>query len=124
MYPWEAAWVSDGEVTPYVVGVNVHTGEPMICLTGVIEQHITSDIIFALWQYYAATAVSYTHLACHNSTVVVTDNVVFGKISCPPGCGIGCRHVKFRRIFHNCRIAKWVCAIGICQCPVNILQAK
>lgn len=38
MYPWEAAWVSDGEVTPYVIGVNVHTGEPMICLTGVIEQ--------------------------------------------------------------------------------------
>ena len=55
MYPWEAAWVSDGEVTPYVIGVNVHTGEPMICLTGVIEQHITSDIIFALGQYYAAT---------------------------------------------------------------------
>ena len=55
MYPWEAAWVSDGEVTPYVIGVNVHTGEPMICLPGVIEQHITSDIIFALWQYYAAT---------------------------------------------------------------------
>lgn len=55
MYPWEAAWVSDGEVTPYVTGVNVHTGEQMICLTGVIEQHITSDIIFALWQYYAAT---------------------------------------------------------------------
>ena len=22
MYPWEAAWVSDGEVTPYVIGVN------------------------------------------------------------------------------------------------------
>lgn len=42
-------------LTPYVIGVNVHTGEPMICLTGVIEQHITSDIIFALWQYYAAT---------------------------------------------------------------------
>lgn len=55
MYPWEAAWISDGEVTPYVIGVNVHTGEPMICLTGVIEQHITSDIIFALWQYYTAT---------------------------------------------------------------------
>ena len=53
--PWEAAWVSDGEVTPYVTGVNDHTGEPMICLTGVSEQHITSDIIFALWQYYATT---------------------------------------------------------------------
>ena len=55
MYPWEAAWISDGEVTPYTFGINVHTGEPMICLTGVIEQHITSDIIFALWQYYTAT---------------------------------------------------------------------
>ena len=55
MYPWEAAWISDGEVTPYIVGVNVHTGEPMICLTGVIEQHITSDIIYALWQYYITT---------------------------------------------------------------------
>ena len=55
MYPWEAAWISDGEVTPYVLGVNVHTGETSICLTGVIEQHITSDIIFALWQYYTAT---------------------------------------------------------------------
>lgn len=55
MYPWEAAWISDGEVTPDTFGINVHTGEPMICLTGVIEQHITSDIIFALWQYYTAT---------------------------------------------------------------------
>ena len=55
MYPWEAAWISDGEVTPYITGVNVQTGEPLICLTGVIEQHITSDIIFALWQYYTAT---------------------------------------------------------------------
>ena len=27
----------------------------LLCLTGVIEQHITSDIIFALWQYYTAT---------------------------------------------------------------------
>lgn len=55
MYPWEAAWISDGEVTPYILGVNVHSGEPMICLTGIIEQHITSDIIYALWQYYTAT---------------------------------------------------------------------
>ena len=38
MYPWEAAWISDGEVTPYITGVNVHTGEPLICLTGVIER--------------------------------------------------------------------------------------
>lgn len=55
MYPWESAWISDGEVTPYIVGVNVHTGEPMYCLTGLIELHITSDIIYALWNYYVTT---------------------------------------------------------------------
>lgn len=54
-YPWESAWISDGEVTPWVVGVNVHTGEPMYCLTGKIELHITADIIYALWQYYIST---------------------------------------------------------------------
>ncbi|MCC8017773.1 MAG: family 65 glycosyl hydrolase, partial [Lachnospiraceae bacterium] len=55
MYPWESAWVSDGEVTPYILGVNVHTGEPQYCYTGMIEIHITADIIYALWQYYTAT---------------------------------------------------------------------
>lgn len=55
MYPWESAWVSDGEVTPYTVGVNVHTGETMYCLTGLIEIHITADIIYSLWQYYIAS---------------------------------------------------------------------
>lgn len=55
MYPWEAAWISDGEVTPYILGVNVHSGEDMICLTGRLEQHITADIISAVWQYYLTT---------------------------------------------------------------------
>lgn len=54
-YPWESAWISDGEVTPWIVGVNVHTGDPMYCLTGKIELHITADIIYALWQYYIST---------------------------------------------------------------------
>lgn len=55
MYPWESAWITDGEVTPYIVGVNVHNGEPMYCLTGIIEIHITADIIYALWQYYISS---------------------------------------------------------------------
>ncbi|MCD7820507.1 MAG: family 65 glycosyl hydrolase [Lachnospiraceae bacterium] len=55
MYPWESAWVSDGEVTPWLLGLNVHTGEPLYCYTGLIELHITADIIYALWQYYTAT---------------------------------------------------------------------
>ena len=55
MYPWESAWISDGEVTPWLLGVSMHTGEPLYCLTGKIELHITADIIYALEQYYIAT---------------------------------------------------------------------
>ena len=56
--------------------------------------------------------------------VVVTDTIVFGKISCTPGCCIGCRHIKFSRIFHDGRVIKRICSIGICQCSVDILQTE
>ena len=81
-------------------------------------------VVIVTVPYFYRTAETRQGAACHNSTVVVTDNVVFGKISCPPGCGIGCRHIKFSRIFHDGRVIKRICPIGICQCPVNILQAK
>jgi len=55
MYPWETAWPEDGEVTPWVLGVDLRTGEPWYCQTGAIEIHITADIIYALWNYYLAT---------------------------------------------------------------------
>lgn len=55
MYPWEAAWIDDGEVTPVWGPADVVTGKPMKYLTGLIEQHITADIAFAVWQYYIAT---------------------------------------------------------------------
>lgn len=55
MYPWEAAWIDDGEVTPYNGPADVVTGRPLIYWTGVIEQHITADVAFAVWQYYQAT---------------------------------------------------------------------
>lgn len=55
MYPWEAAWIDDGEVTPVYGPADVVTGTPMKYLTGLIEQHITADIAFAVWQYYMAT---------------------------------------------------------------------
>lgn len=55
MYPWEAAWTSDGEVTPVWGPADVVTGKPMKYLTGIIEQHITADVAFAVWQYYMAT---------------------------------------------------------------------
>lgn len=55
MYPWESAWIDDGEVTPLWGAADVVTGETLPILTGMIEQHITADIAFAVWQYYIAT---------------------------------------------------------------------
>lgn len=55
MYPWETAWITDEEATPLWGGADVVTGKPMMVLTGLIEQHITADISYAIWQYYRAT---------------------------------------------------------------------
>lgn len=55
MYPWEAAWPSDGEVTPVWGAVDIITGERTKIWSGFIEQHITSDIAMAVWQYYIIT---------------------------------------------------------------------
>ncbi len=55
MYPWESAWIDDGEVTPLWGEADVVTGETLPILTGLIEQHISADVAFAVWQYYNAT---------------------------------------------------------------------
>lgn len=55
MYPWESAWIDDGEVTPLWGAADVVTGETLKILTGLIEQHITADIAYAVWQYYIIT---------------------------------------------------------------------
>ncbi|SHO43399.1 glycoside hydrolase family 65 protein [Anaerocolumna xylanovorans] len=52
MYPWESAWIEDGEVTPLWGAADVVTGETLKILTGLIEQHITADVAYAVWQYY------------------------------------------------------------------------
>lgn len=56
MYPWEAAWPSDGEVTPVWGAVDIVTGNQTKIWSGFIEQHITSDISNAVWQYYMITS--------------------------------------------------------------------
>ncbi len=43
MYPWEAAWITDGETTP-----------PQY-LTGQIEYHITADVAVGVYSYYVIT---------------------------------------------------------------------
>lgn len=55
MYPWESAWIDDGEATPIWAGADIVTGQTMKCWTGFIEQHISSDIAFAVWQYFKIT---------------------------------------------------------------------
>lgn len=55
MYPWECAWVDDGEVTPLFIGADVVTGEILKVLTGLIEHHISADIAYAVEQYALVT---------------------------------------------------------------------
>lgn len=55
MYPWEAAWIDDGEVTPIWGGIDIVSGEATKIWSGFIEQHITSDIVYAIWSYYRMT---------------------------------------------------------------------
>ena len=55
MYPWECAWVDDGEVTPLYMGADIVTGEITKIWTGLIEHHITADIAYAIDHYYKVT---------------------------------------------------------------------
>lgn len=54
-YPWESAWIDDGEVTPMWGAADIITGLPMKIWSGFIEQHITSDVAYGIWQYYMVT---------------------------------------------------------------------
>lgn len=55
MFPWESAWLKDGEVTPVWGAADIITGNATKIWSGFIEQHITSDVAFATWQYYQVT---------------------------------------------------------------------
>lgn len=55
MFPWESAWLEDGEVTPVWGAADIVTGQSTKIWTGFIEYHITSDVAFATWQYYQIT---------------------------------------------------------------------
>lgn len=55
MFPWESAWLDDGEVTPEYCDVDIITGKPAKVWSGFIEQHITADVAFGAWQYGICT---------------------------------------------------------------------
>lgn len=54
-FPWEAAWIDDGEVTPVWGAADIITGMPIKIWSGFIEQHITADVAYGAWQYYQVT---------------------------------------------------------------------
>ena len=54
MFPWESAWLDDGEVTPLYGAADVVTGESIPIYTGIREHHITADVAWAVWLYYNA----------------------------------------------------------------------
>lgn len=54
-FPWEAAWIDDGEVTPVWGAADIITGKPTKIWSGFIEQHITADVAYGAWQYYTVT---------------------------------------------------------------------
>lgn len=56
MFPWEAAWPSDGEVTPKLGDIDIVTGEQTKIWSGIIEQHISADIAFSIYQYFNVAA--------------------------------------------------------------------
>lgn len=55
MYPWESAWITDGEVTPKWGAADVVTGKPLPIICGDIEQHITGDVAYGCWYYEQMT---------------------------------------------------------------------
>ena len=54
MYAWESATTGE-EVTPEWGAVDIHTGEATRIWSGALEQHITADIAFAVWNYFRAS---------------------------------------------------------------------
>lgn len=54
-FPWESAWLDDGEVTPEYMGTDIVTGQLIKVWSGFIEIHITADVAYGAWQYYQCT---------------------------------------------------------------------
>ena len=54
-FPWESAWLDDGETAPQFAGTDIVTGQPIRVWSGSIEIHTTADVAFGVWQYYQCT---------------------------------------------------------------------
>lgn len=75
MFPWESAWLSDGEVTPVWGAADIVTGKSTKIWSGFIEQHITADVAFAIWQYYNVSGDE--AFMCQYGYEVIFDTAIF-----------------------------------------------
>ena len=55
MYPWESAWITDGEACLEYGDIDLITGQKRKFMMSETEIHITAGISFAVWQYYCMT---------------------------------------------------------------------
>jgi hypothetical glycosyl hydrolase len=73
MYPWESAGTGEEE-TPEWGPVDVVSGTPTRIWTGLIEQHITSDVAYGVWQYYRTTGDRDFMVRCGYEIIMETAN--------------------------------------------------
>lgn len=69
-FPWEAAWPSDGETAPLWGSADIVTGRAMKIWSGLIEQHITSDVALGALDYVRATGDQEFALECVDEIVL------------------------------------------------------
>lgn len=72
MYPWESAWIDDGEACLEYGDLDLVTGKRRKFEMAETEIHITAGIAYAVWQYYIATGDDEFMEKCGNELVVLT----------------------------------------------------
>ena len=87
MFPWESAWLSDGEVTPLFGAADVVTGQSIPILTGMLEHHITADVAWGVWLYYQATGDDDFMERCGCELLVETARFWASRLEWKPDAG-------------------------------------
>ncbi|MCD8087876.1 MAG: glycoside hydrolase family 65 protein, partial [Oscillospiraceae bacterium] len=83
MFPWESAWLDDGETCPLYMGTDILTGTPIKVWSGIIEQHITADVAFGAWQY--ATIAGDQNFLDRYGYELIMDTATFWASRLEPG---------------------------------------
>ena len=72
MYPWECAWITDGETCPDWGDMDLGTGVRRRNLMAETEIHISADIVYGIWQYYCVTGDKEFMQACGYEIIFLT----------------------------------------------------